>query len=166
MTRERVRGDDQGVVEERCRHDMIVGQCADCALPGGLPRAVYRTKGGRVFHRTIRCPALRHGQRSAASVGQEIHPPELCSTTDLVAEGYGACESCFPGYDQSAGRSASKPCEVDVDGRWVPGRLIRWQRGHDRRWEGVVTFTMNGERVTVVKDQDDLRPAASDAPSG
>jgi len=48
---------------------------------------------------------------------------------------------------------------IQVGGRWVSGTLLRWQRSSDQRWEGLVTYTLDGEVVTTVKDQADLQPA-------
>jgi hypothetical protein len=81
--------------EDRCQHDLLAGQCADCApTPVGLPARVFRTAGGTVFHRTRNCGGLRDGQRYAARLGMTTHPVELVALND-VRDRLGACEVCF-----------------------------------------------------------------------
>ncbi|MFD0901464.1 hypothetical protein [Actinomadura sediminis] len=86
-------------MDERCVHDLIVGQCGLCApVPRGLRKQVYVTQGGSVFHAGTKCEALREGQRKAARFGMEIHDPRLVALNDAFAQGRGACEICFPDY--------------------------------------------------------------------
>ena len=150
--------DDLLMAEERCKHDLVLGQCADCAPPPrGLARRVYRTAGGRVFHRTAACGGVLDGQAYAESQGMQTHPAELIDVVDAQAEGLGACLVCFPDYQPFAAKP--KPCLIRIDGLWVPGTLLRWDRSADRRWQGLVTFTIDGEVFTTIKDHTDLRAA-------
>jgi hypothetical protein len=145
------------MAEDRCKHDLILGQCADCApLPAGLPRRVYRTAGGDVFHRTPACEAWHEGQRKAARQGLRNHPPQAVDIVAAKADGLGACEACLPDYRSES--ATPKPCNVYVDGHWVSGKLLRWQRSSDQRWEGLVTYAVDREVFTTVKDQADLQP--------
>ncbi|KUN75776.1 hypothetical protein [Streptomyces griseoruber] len=143
--------------DERCVHDLVVGQCTECSpVPRGLTARVYVTQGGSVFHRATACEALRDGQRKARRFGRETHEPRQVALSVALAEGRGACIPCFPAYRPSAD---AKPCQVLVADAWVPGLLTEWRRGADRRWSGVVTYSTGGEQVTTTKDQAELRPA-------
>ncbi|WP_433186856.1 ribonuclease HI [Actinoallomurus sp. CA-150999] len=85
--------------EERCIHDMIVGQCGEvqCSpVPRGLTAHVYITAGGRSLHRTPDCPALLDGQRYAERLGQELHDPVRTPLTVAQSRRYAPCERCFP----------------------------------------------------------------------
>jgi hypothetical protein len=89
---------------DRCRHDLLPGQCADCApVPPGLTPHVVRTAGGSVFHRTERCPALRGGQRFADRKGLQVHPAQTIPLDVAREAGLGACEVCFPYYRPTPG---------------------------------------------------------------
>ncbi|ARF53080.1 hypothetical protein [Streptomyces gilvosporeus] len=143
--------------DERCLHDLVVGQCTECApVPRGLTARVFVTKGGSVFHRTTGCGALRDGQRKARRFGRDTHDPLQVALSVALTDGRGACIPCFPLYRPSAD---AKPCQVLVAGNWVPGLLTQWRRGPDHRWSGVVTYVVDGEQLTGVKDQSELRSA-------
>ncbi|MEV8478108.1 hypothetical protein [Streptomyces sp. NPDC051173] len=145
------------MADERCVHDLVVGQCTECApVPRGLTGRVFITQGGSVFHRTTDCEALHDGQRKARRFGRDTHDPRDVALPVAMADGHGACIPCFPAFHPSAD---TKPCQVLVGGDWVPGLLTQWRRGADRRWSGVVTYVVDGEQVTGVKDQAELRPA-------
>jgi hypothetical protein len=146
------------MVEERCKHGLILGQCAYCAPPPpGLTKRVYRTAGGQVFHRMASCEGLRHGQSKAERRQRQTHPVQLVDLVDAQRDGLGACLRCFSGYQPVDVHP--KSCQIRVGGQWVPGTLLRWERTPDRRWTGLVTFTVDGEVVTTTKDEADLRPA-------
>ncbi len=54
-----------------------------------------------------------------------------------------------------------QPCEVLVDGRWVPGTLLAWTR-HDRsgRWVGVVRYTIDRwQQYQQARPTTGIRPA-------
>ncbi|MFP3986385.1 hypothetical protein U9R90_02560 [Streptomyces sp. E11-3] len=143
--------------DERCAHELVVGQCTECApVPRGLVARVYVTSGGSVFHRATNCEALHDGQRKARRFGRDNHVPQQIGVSVALAEGRGACIPCFPDFRPSA---EAKPCRVLVNGAWVPGLLTQWRRGPDGRWSGVVTCIADGDQVTVTKDQTELRPA-------
>ncbi|MEU9080104.1 hypothetical protein AB0D22_36200 [Kitasatospora sp. NPDC048538] len=145
------------MADERCDHGLIVGQCGHCkAVPRGLTASVWTTRGGSVFHRSVACEALADGQARAARFRKEVHEPTRVALADAMAQGRGACIRCFPAYRPT---STAKPCLVRVDAQWVRGLLTEWRRGADGRWRGVVSYVDSGEQVTVLKDQDDLRPA-------
>ncbi|MFE3326061.1 hypothetical protein [Streptomyces sp. NPDC059176] len=143
--------------DERCVHELVVGQCTECApVPRGLTSRVLVTGGGSVFHRAADCAALREGQLKARRSGRDTHAPEQVPLSVAMAAGRGACIPCFPAYRPSAD---AKPCEVLVEGSWVPGLLTQWRMGPDRRWSGVVSYSAGGDQVTVLKDQSQLRRA-------
>lgn len=125
-------------------------------MPRGLTSRVLVTNGGSVFHRTADCEALHEGQRKARRFGRDTHAPQQVPLSAAMAAGRGACIPCFPAYRPS---SEVKPCEVLVDGVWVPGLLTQWRQGSDRRWSGVVSYSVGGEQVTVTRDQSELRRA-------
>ncbi|MFI8453731.1 hypothetical protein [Streptomyces erythrochromogenes] len=143
--------------DQRCDHGLIVGQCGHCKpVPHGLTAYVWTTRGGSVFHRTVACEALADGQTRAARFGRDVHQPTRSALADAMAQGRGACIPCFPAYRPSR---TAKPCLVRENGRWLPGLLTEWRRGGDGRWSGLVSYTADGDQVTVLKDQDDLRSA-------
>lgn len=145
------------MTDERCIHDLIVGQCAECApIPPGLTRRVIRTSGGTVFHRTVGCQGLLDGQRFADAQGLRTHPAVTMPVGEALAAGLGACLVCFPYYRPPA--DPSKPCLVLVDGRWRPGTLLRWQRSPDNHWTALVSCSVDGDLRTFVETQDNLRP--------
>ncbi|MFJ3791353.1 hypothetical protein [Kitasatospora sp. NPDC090091] len=109
-----------------------------------------------MFHRSVACEALADGQARAARFGRDVHEPTRVALADAMAQGRGACIPCFPAYRPT---STTKPCLVRVDAQWLRGLLTEWRRGADGRWSGVVSYVARGEQVTVLKDQDDLRPA-------
>ncbi|MFJ1750925.1 hypothetical protein ACIOJD_32505 [Streptomyces sp. NPDC088116] len=140
-------------------HELVVGQCTDCApVPRGLTARVLITSGGSVFHRTESCQGLQDGQRKARRFGRENHPARTVAVSIALETGRGACIICFPGYRPAV---EAKACQVRVDGIWVPGILNQWRQEANRRWSGVVTYTLDGDQVTVTKDQAELRPASS-----
>jgi len=48
---------------------------------------------------------------------------------------------------------------VLVNGNWQRGWLIRWERRPGGRWAGKVTYMVDGDQVTGMKDQAELRKA-------
>ncbi|MFG1956933.1 hypothetical protein [Nonomuraea sp. NPDC049028] len=144
------------MVEERCIHELILGQCADCApIPHGLSKVVYLTKGGSVFHRSPTCEALIEGQRKAARFGKETHDPQPVPLREAQAMGRGACIPCFPDFVPPQ----AKPCWVQHGTTWLPGFVLEWRRDPTtRRWQGVVSYAADGEQITTTRDQRHLRP--------
>ncbi|GAB2816659.1 hypothetical protein GCM10022221_13410 [Actinocorallia aurea] len=85
--------------DERCIHDLIVGQCVEtqCTLvPKGLAARVYITAGGRSMHKTADCPGLLDGHRFADWHGHNTHDPELTPLRIAQSKGYAPCERCLP----------------------------------------------------------------------
>lgn len=145
------------MADERCKHEQLPGQCSLCApIPKGLTGRVVITAGGSVFHRNSACEALKAGQRKARRFGKENHDPKNVALAVALDEGRGACIECFPDHRPS---SPAKPCWVLVNGTWVRGLLTKWDRGPDGRWSGKVTCVVDGDQVTMAKDQAELRQA-------
>lgn len=143
------------MTEERCKHELIVGQCADCGpVPKGLARHVWQTAGGSVFHVRPDCLALLEAQRLLTRAGRDVHDPRRVHVVDALERGRGACLVCFPRYRR---QSRAKRCRVRVGDRWVRGQLVEWHRQPDGRWRGVVTYVLDGRTVSETRDQDDLR---------
>lgn len=149
--------DDAGMADDRCVHDLLVGQCAECAaVPAGLTRRVFRTSGGTVFHRSVGCQGLIDGQRFAKAVGKSTHPAVGVPVGEALADGLGACLVCFPRYRPAA--AGSTPCLVLVEGQWRSGTVLRWQRTPDQRWSALVSCSVDGDLRSFVETQENLRP--------
>jgi hypothetical protein len=91
-----VSADTTGMGEERCRHDMLPGTCADCRPTGRFPARVVVTSGGSAFHRSADCALLKEGQRMARRYGQETHDPATVPLAVARQQGRGECSECFP----------------------------------------------------------------------
>ena len=87
--------------DDRCRHDMLPGQCADCAAAGRFPARVVVTSGGSAFHRTANCPLLQEGQENARRYGQRTHEPETVPLAVAQAQSRGECSACFGRFSGS-----------------------------------------------------------------
>jgi hypothetical protein len=87
----------------------------------------------------------------------QTHPAQVLDVVNAQADGLGACLVCFPDYQPV--NAKPKPCRIRNDGRWIPGMLLRWERAADGRWQGLVTFTVDGEVFRTSKDESDLRAA-------
>ncbi|WP_282697532.1 hypothetical protein [Streptomyces sp. CC208A] len=73
-----------------------VSQCDHCrTMNSPLPRRVYVTRGGSVYHRTPHCEGLKDGQRYARWKGHDTHDVESVPRADVRAR-LGACEVCRP----------------------------------------------------------------------
>ena len=92
----------------------------------------------------------------AERYGQEAHPPDSVPLAVAMSEGLAECFHCFP---ENVPVDA-KPCRVLIDGSWVDGFLLKWQRGADGRWKGLVNYRHAAGRRVGLKDQAELRPAS------
>ena len=143
------------MADDRCKHDFLPGQCLHCTpVPDGLVPRVVVTAGGSVFHRSADCEALRDGQRKVRRSGKDTHDPQNVALAVAVADDRGACIPCFPSYRPAA---EAKSCMVLVNGNWQRGWLTRWERRPGGRWAGKVTYMVDGDQVTVTKDEAELR---------
>jgi hypothetical protein len=152
------------MADERCRHDLLPGQCGDCEpRPADVPRMVWITEGGAVHHRSPHCEALLAGQGYAEQRGQQTHEPEQVAYTTARASGRGACLHCFPVEIPVEIPPDAKPCAVRVGDRWIEGWLLKWFRGDDQQWKGAVSYIdMDWHRpLTITKDESDLKPLAA-----
>ena len=84
---------------DRCKHDFLLDQCAECRDSGGLPRHVVVTSAGNVFHKRADCRALVDGQAKARSRGRDPAPPGMVPLTEAQGRGLGECLVCFHGAD-------------------------------------------------------------------
>jgi hypothetical protein len=126
------------VTDERCKHDLPIGSCAFCKpTPPGLTDRVYRTAGGRAFHRTESCTWLRKGQQDAERRDKRPHPVQLVDLVDAQTAALEPCLHCFdprlvtgrpsgdvaPSGDDDAEPRAGSPWTAAEDERLVDGLL-------------------------------------------
>jgi hypothetical protein len=144
--------------EARCKHGLIATMCGESgclAAPQGLPDRVWRTQQGLTYHRSANCQALIDGQLKARRRGREAHEAERVPLSQAIADGLAECFHCFPDNVPPD----AKPCQARIGGRWTDAYLLRWRRGPDGRWKGVVNYRHGAERRVAILDQDELRPA-------
>lgn len=144
--------------DERCKHGEIAAWCgeSECmAARKGHPVRVWRTPYGSAYHRTPTCQALLEGHRMAERYGRETHPAESVPLSEAMSALLGECFHCFP---ENVPADA-KPCQVLSGGVWVDGFLLKWQRGADGRWKGLVNYRHEAGHRIALKDQAELRPA-------
>ena len=84
---------------DRCKHDFLVDQCAECRGSDRLPKRVLVTSAGNVFHKEAECRALVEGQAMARTRGHDPAAPRSVPLTDAQAAGLGECLVCFHGAD-------------------------------------------------------------------
>lgn len=70
-----------------------------------------------------------------------------------MADGHSACIPCFPDYAPEG----TKLCWVRVDGRWVEGLLVRWEKNDDQ-WMGSVFYVGDLRQENALMAAEDLRP--------
>jgi len=142
--------------DERCKHGEVAAWCgeSECmAARKKMPVRVWRTLYGETYHRKPTCEALGDGQRNAARYGHQPSSPEQIPLSVAMSAGLAECFHCFPpGVPPDA-----KPCKVLVEGAWVDGFLLKWERGSDRRWKGLVNYRREAGRVEELRDQAELR---------
>jgi hypothetical protein len=157
--------------EERCQHDMLVGQCADCRpSPDGVLASGYFTTTGEVFHNDPKCDMMLDGQRRFLGRGTELPEPKQIRWVDAQARGLGACLGCCtPQWIRRHGRekvplseiespAGSKPCYVLVDGQWRVAQMVWLRKSESGTWWAEITYLANGQQVIVTKSQHHVRP--------
>ncbi|MGW0517139.1 hypothetical protein [Crossiella sp. NPDC003009] len=155
------------MTDQRCVHDLLPGQCADCkAPPPGVRKLGYRTKAGAVFHNERDCSGLLEGQQFARYKGMDVHEPERLAWAEAQARGLAACQVCCS--ERAVARqdrlkatakagADGRPCLVRVDEEWFPGTAV-WLPKRDGLWWAEVTYRHQGRWVVATKSQRDLRP--------
>jgi hypothetical protein len=141
----------------RCKHGEIAEWCgeSEClAARKQMPVRVWRTQHGQTYHRKPTCEALVDGQRMAVRRGMNASPPEKVPLSVAMSAGLAECFHCFPYHVPPD----AKPCKVLVNGKWIDGFLLEWQRGADNRWKGLVNYRWETGRHVSLKDQAELRP--------
>lgn len=83
-------------VGQRCIHDFLVDQCAECRpVPAGLSATVFVASAGQVFHRTRDCRALLDGQAKARHFGHSPRDAARSPLNQARARGLSPCMVCF-----------------------------------------------------------------------
>lgn len=142
--------------EGRCKHGEIAEWCgeSECiAARKGLPRWVWRTAYGQVFHRKSTCEALEDGQRRMARFGKQASTPEQVALAVAMSAGLEGCYHCFP-PDLPPD---AKPCQVLVAGKWLDAFFIKWQSGPDNSRKGRVNYRWEAARIDALKDPSQIR---------
>ncbi len=108
---------------DRCKHELLMGQCSLCMTPPwGINPIVYTTKGGDSFHNWNECKFLISGQDFAYSKGFDNHPinPVQWSAIQVSRS---PCEWCCAIY--LAGIDGLKKCKAILDGVWIDALFAR-----------------------------------------
>ena len=130
------------MVEVRCIHDFLEGQCASCkSAPFGINNIVYTTRGGQAFHNWPDCEFLSSGQDFATKKGYVNHPINPTKWSNVFYT-MGPCEWCCAHHHL---RDSELPkCEVLVDGEWVLAFHIRERYISTKRREHQVYIQATG----------------------
>jgi hypothetical protein len=102
---------------QRCLHDLLIGQCSHCMKPPwGINPIVYTTKGGDSFHNWSECTYLASGQDYAYSQGKNNHPINPIQWS-AVQDSRSPCEWCCAIF--LASKEKLLKCKANIDGQWV-----------------------------------------------
>lgn len=108
---------------ERCMHDLLIGQCSFCVKPPwGINPVVYTTKGGISYHNWHECTYLASGQEYAYSQGKVNHPinPVQWSAVKDFKEPCLWCCAIF-----LAGKEHLKKCKANIDDNWIDALFVK-----------------------------------------
>lgn len=102
---------------DRCKHELLIGQCSDCMEPPwGINPIVYTTKGGDSFHNWNECTYLASGQDYAYSQGKNNHPINPIKWS-AVQDSRSPCQWCCAIF--LASKEKLLKCKANIDGQWV-----------------------------------------------
>lgn len=135
-------------MKERCIHGLPRDGCVLCAeLEGGLPRQVFLTAGGQVYHFRADCPNLLDGQSLVDDRGGRTEPIEQVSTKDAITAGRPPCRGCagsiltrepaMPASDlartNTSARETSRPPSYSLEEirRHYPRAYESWEEQED-----------------------------------
>ncbi|PWK81601.1 hypothetical protein C8D88_11611 [Lentzea atacamensis] len=129
--------------------------------PPGVLEQGWRTKGGRTYHNDPGCEWLQKGQNRLRLIGKDTHEVVPVRWADVGPGQLQPCDHCCaPAWLERHGRAqvSEKPCLVMSDDRWWEGTLI-WEssRRPDGLWWATVTYRKQGQMVTEVRSQHDIR---------
>ena len=103
--------------DQRCLHDLLIGQCSICKKPPwGINPIVYTTKGGDSFHNWNECTYLASGQDYAYSQGKNNHPINPIQWS-AVQDSRSPCEWCCAIF--LASKEKLLKCKANIDGQWL-----------------------------------------------
>ena len=102
---------------QRCLHDLLIGQCSHCKKPPwGINPIVYTTKGGDSFHNWNECTYLASGQDYAYSQGMNNHPINPIQWS-AVQDSRSPCQWCCAIFLIS--KEKLLKCKANIDGQWL-----------------------------------------------
>jgi hypothetical protein len=102
---------------QRCLHDLLIGQCSHCKKPPwGINPIVYTTKGGDSFHNWSECTYLASGQDYAYSQGMNNHPINPIQWS-AVQDSRSPCQWCCAIFLIS--KEKLLKCKANIDGQWL-----------------------------------------------
>ena len=103
--------------DQRCLHDLLIGQCSHCMKPPwGINPIVYTTKGGDSFHNWNECTYLASGQDYAYSQGKNNHPINPIQWS-AVQDSRSPCQWCCAIFLVS--KEKLLKCKANIDGQWL-----------------------------------------------
>jgi hypothetical protein len=109
--------------EQRCIHDLLIGQCSLCIKPPwSINQIVYITKGGSNFHNWNECTYLASGQDYATSQGKNNYPISPVQWS-AIQDSRSPCQWCCAIF--LAGNSELKKCRANIDGVWIEARFAK-----------------------------------------
>ena len=102
---------------QRCLHDLLIGQCSHCKKPPwGINPIVYTTKGGDSFHNWNECTYLASGQDYAYSQGKNNYPINPIQWS-AVQDSRSPCQWCCAIFLVS--KEKLLKCKANIDGQWL-----------------------------------------------
>ena len=109
---------------QRCIHDLIIGQCSHCMKPPwGINPIVYTTKGGDSFHNWSECTYLASVQDNAYSQGMNNHPINPIQWS-AVQDSRSPCQWCCAIYLSSEDKQEN--CKANINNVWTDAIFIKY----------------------------------------
>lgn len=117
-----------------CIHELLKDTCSYCSsFNVNLPKFVYITRSGNVFHSRSNCEALLDGQLFASRSGKSTHEIQQVVATSIRDRGM--CEWCFSSY-----LNEGVSCQVKIDNEWFLGEYYKVRPIGHGNFEYMVKF--------------------------